>query len=89
MTSDERLGDIHNALSRLEAGHLRLDTELAKVKAEMIDLKMSTAAEIIHRTNIEKQLSAIQQTVSWVLRIVFGGFLAAAIAFIINGGLVV
>ncbi len=50
-------------------------------------LEKSSAVDEVHRANVEKRLASIEDTLKWLVRLVFGSIIAAIIAFILQGGL--
>lgn len=66
------------------------DAEWRKtVEQRLYALEQHKAVESVHRTNVEKRLSAIEDTLKWLMRLVIGGLLMAVLAFVFNGGLAV
>lgn len=69
-------------LDRIASAHRRLDDHSTRIK----DLELSAAGEAVRSRNIEKSLAEIQDGIKWVTRIVIGGIVAGALAFILQGG---
>ncbi|MGR3484702.1 MAG: hemolysin XhlA family protein [Paracoccaceae bacterium] len=49
-------------------------------------LETRAAVEDAHRASVERRLSAIEDTLRWLLRIVLGGLIAGLLAFALQGG---
>ena len=41
----------------------------------------------VHRLNVDKRLGNIENTLKWLVRLIIGAFLMAAIAWALRGGL--
>ena len=75
--------DISHLAEQTAAAHRRLDVHDARLNR----LEVHTAEEKVLRQNIERSLTEIQSGITWITRLVIGGLVAGAIAFIISGGL--
>lgn len=51
-------------------------------------LETRNAVDDVHRTNVGQRLSAIEDTLRWLVRLVVGGILAAGLTYALQGGLV-
>ncbi|SLN38274.1 hemolysin XhlA [Aquimixticola soesokkakensis] len=58
-------------------GHEKRLTQLEKNEAGMVQWRMGTT----------KSLESIQSGIQWIFRLIIGGLITAAIAFVIAGGL--
>ncbi|MGD9863045.1 MAG: hemolysin XhlA family protein [Pseudodonghicola sp.] len=76
--------DIPQYLSEsLDRAHARLEEHGARIhKLELNEAGMSE-----WRANTTDKLDGIQSGITWVLRIIVGGLVAAAISFIVAGGM--
>ena len=45
------------------------------------------AVDEVHRHNVEKRLGAIEDTLKWLVRLVLGALIAAALALVVGSGL--
>ena len=45
------------------------------------------AVESVHRENVAERLSAIEDTLSWLVRLVIGGLVMGLVGFVLQGGL--
>ena len=45
------------------------------------------AVESVHRENVAERLSAIEDTLSWLVRLVIGGLVMGIVGFVLQGGL--
>ena len=50
-------------------------------------LETQGAVDDVHRTNVSMRLGHIEDTLKWLVRLVIGGLLMGAIAFVIGGGI--
>lgn len=70
------LGDIQRAHQRLDLHEVRLGK-----------LETGAAAAEVRSTHIQESLGKIESGITWITRLVIGGIVAGAVAFIISGGL--
>jgi hypothetical protein len=68
---------------RLAQAHLRLDAH----ESRLTKLEIHSAGETVRSQNIERSLGEIQSGITWITRLVIGGIIAGAVAFILGGGL--
>ncbi|HSG35881.1 MAG TPA: hemolysin XhlA family protein [Paracoccaceae bacterium] len=45
------------------------------------------AVDEVHRHNVEKRLGSIEDTLKWLVRLVLGALIAAALALVVGSGL--
>lgn len=50
-------------------------------------LETRSAVEEVHRMNVENRLKSIEDSLSWLLRLVVGALIMAGVAYALNGGL--
>ncbi len=50
-------------------------------------LETRSAVDDVHRGNVEKRLSAIEDTLKWLVRLIIGAFVTALLALALNNGL--
>ncbi|QQA44598.1 hemolysin XhlA family protein [Pelagovum pacificum] len=50
-------------------------------------LETRSAVEDVHRENVEKRLTEIEDTLKWLVRLVIGALLTAGVALIVGGPL--
>lgn len=62
---------------------------LSEVEQRLGAVETKNAVDEVHRANVEKRLSGIEGTLQWLVRLVIGAILLAAIGFAMNGGLAV
>ena len=58
----------------------------------LIELRLSAietrnAVDEVHRHNVEKRLGSIEDTLKWLVRLVLGALIAAALALVVGSGL--
>ncbi|MEM1078465.1 MULTISPECIES: hemolysin XhlA family protein [unclassified Dinoroseobacter] len=49
-------------------------------------LETRNAVEEVHRINVESRLTAIEDTLKWLVRLIIGAFLLALLAYALKGG---
>lgn len=59
-----------------------------KLEARIIALELRNAVEEVHRVNVSDRLSAIEDTLKWLVRLIIGGLLMAGLAYAMQGGFV-
>lgn len=60
--------------------HLKVDERLAA-------LETRNAVDEVHRLNVTERLSAIEDTLKWLVRLMIGGLIVAGLTYALNGGL--
>jgi hypothetical protein len=50
-------------------------------------METATAVANAHNQNVEKRLSAIEDTLKWLVRLILGALLLGLIGFIVSGGI--
>lgn len=68
--------------SRTEKAHDRLDA----VESRVSKLELSDAVTNERMNSIQKSLGKIDSNTSWIIRLIIGGLIAAAMTFIVKGG---
>ena len=68
---------------RIAQAHQRLDTH----ESRLTKLEIHSAGETVRSQNIERSLGEIQSGITWITRLVIGGIIAGAVAFLMAGGL--
>ena len=64
-------------------------SRLKKVEGDVSDLKIRMAVAESNIKEIKEDVSSIKGNTTWILRLVIGGLISAAITFIAKGGLLV
>ena len=62
------------------------DDPLRQIEHRLFQLETRSAVEDVHRSNVEVRLSAIEDTLNWLVRLVIGALLMAAVAYAVRGG---
>ena len=57
-----------------------------RIERQMHTLDTRTAVEQVHRAAVERRLSVIEDTLKWLVRLVIGALITAAIAYVIKFG---
>ncbi|MBQ2262220.1 MAG: pseudouridine synthase [Loktanella sp.] len=50
-------------------------------------LETRNAVDSVHRDNVATRLGAIEDTLKWLVRLIIGGMLMAAVSYAVQGGL--
>jgi len=50
-------------------------------------LETRNAVDEVHRLNVADRLSAIEDTLKWLVRLIIGGLLMAGLTYAVQGGL--
>ena len=79
MTQDEWRIELSRRVAKIES-------DMDSIQGDMVKLQTASAAETVHRQNVERRLTNIESSVTWILRIIVGGFLGAILAYSIAGG---
>tara|TARA_R110000751_G_scaffold65483_2_gene133952 strand:+ start:7132 stop:7341 length:210 start_codon:yes stop_codon:yes gene_type:complete len=66
---------------------MEMQDRIEGLERRVTKIEMSAAVAGVHNTNVEKRLSAIEDTLKWLVRLVFGALVLAIIGFVISGGL--
>lgn len=61
----------------------------AEVERRFSALETRNAVDDVHRNNVSVRLSAIEETPRWLVRLIIGGLLMAALTYAVQGGLMV
>ena len=51
-------------------------------------LELRNAVEEVHRANVSDRLSAIEDTLKWLVRLIIGGLLIGGLTYALQGGFV-
>ena len=57
-----------------------------QIERRLQSLELQSAVEEVHRTNVEKRLAAIEDTLKWLVRLVIGALITAAVAYVMKNG---
>ncbi|MEL6521283.1 MAG: pseudouridine synthase [Pseudomonadota bacterium] len=58
----------------------------SQVERRLHALEMRNAVDEVHRLAVERRLGAIEDMLKWLVRLVFGALLTAAVAYALRGG---
>lgn len=61
----------------------RIDLLTRRISA----LETRNAVDEVHRLNVADRLSAIEDTLKWLVRLIIGGLLMAGLTYAVQGGL--
>ncbi|WP_108484281.1 hemolysin XhlA family protein [Oceaniglobus ichthyenteri] len=54
------------------------------IEARLIVAETRNAVEEVHRQNVEKRLSSIEDTLKWLVRLILGGMIAALLGLVVQ-----
>ena len=60
---------------------------LDRLESRLRQLETRNAVDAVHRYNVATRLGAIEDTLKWLVRLVIGGMLMAAVSYAVQGGL--
>ncbi|MGB1215524.1 MAG: hemolysin XhlA family protein [Pikeienuella sp.] len=60
--------------------------KLSEIERRLTQVETKNAVDEVHRTNVESRLGSIEDTLKWLVRLVIGGLVMAAMAFALKGG---
>lgn len=63
-----------------------VNKRLSDIEKRLTHVEQKNAVDEVHRTNVERRLGGIEDTLKWLVRLIIGSVILAAIAFAINGG---
>lgn len=64
-----------------------VNAKLNTLDQRLIQVEKKNAVDEVHRTNVEKRLSSIEGTLTWLVRLIIGSILLALMGFIMGGGI--
>lgn len=63
------------------------ELKISELEGRVTVLETRNAVDQVHRENIITRLSAIEDTLKWLVRLVIGGLLMAGVTYALQGGL--
>lgn len=57
-----------------------------KTEDRLAALETRNAVDEVHRQNVSIRLSAIEDTLKWLVRLMIGGLIVAGLTYALNGG---
>ena len=57
------------------------------IERRLSAIEIRNAVDEVHRRNVEKRLGSIEDTLKWLVRLVLGALIAAALALVVGSGL--
>ena len=57
-----------------------------QLERRIIALETRNAVDEVHRINVSDRLSAIEDTLKWLVRLIIGGLLMAGLTYAVQGG---
>lgn len=57
-----------------------------RIEARLTSLETRNAVDEVHRGNVSDRLGAIEDTLKWLVRLIIGGLLMAALTYAMQGG---
>lgn len=64
----------------------KTDKRLFQIEARLNSIDTRDAVADVHRENVEKRLTSIESTLTWLVRLVIGAMLLAVVGFAMSGG---
>ena len=58
----------------------------SKVEKRLIALETRNAVDEVHRLNVTERLTAIEDILKWLVRLMGGGLILAGLTYALNGG---
>ena len=68
-----------------QTGRQRVDD--VETERRLSALETRNAVDEVHRKNVGMRLGAIEETLRWLVRLIIGGLLMAALTYAVQGGL--
>jgi hypothetical protein len=66
-----------------------MDSEwITQVDRRLRAIETRNAVDEVHRVNVADRLAAIEDILKWLVRLIIGGLLMAALTYAVQGGLV-
>ena len=59
------------------------------MEARLAALEMQSAVTSVRQVNVSDRLSAIEDTLKWLVRLVIGGLVLGAVSYALSGGFTV
>lgn len=57
------------------------------IEQRVVALDTRNAVDDVHRVNVADRLGAIEDTLKWLVRLIFGGLVLGGLTFALQGGL--
>ena len=64
------------------------EADFLDLQRRIATLETRNAVDDVHRSNVGLRLSAIEETLRWLVRLIIGGLLMAGLTYAVQGGLV-
>ena len=68
------------------AGNLMDNDWTDRLERRIIAIETRNAVDEVHRINVSDRLSAIEDTLKWLVRLILGGLLMAGLTYALQGG---
>jgi hypothetical protein len=68
------------------AGNVMDNDWTDRLERRIIALETRNAVDEVHRINVSDRLSAIEDTLKWLVRLILGGLLMAGLTYALQGG---
>ncbi len=62
------------------------DPWMQSVEKRLANMETRKAVDEVHLNNLTNRLLAIEDTLKWLVRLIFGGLVMAGLAFVLQGG---
>ena len=57
-----------------------------RLERRIVALETRNAVDTVHRENVAERLTAIEDTLKWLVRLIVGGLLMAGVSYAVQGG---
>jgi hypothetical protein len=68
------------------AGNVMDNDWTDRLERRIIALETRNAVDEVHRINVSDRLTAIEDTLKWLVRLILGGLLMAGLTYALQGG---
>jgi len=64
----------------------RLERATERIAGRLTEVERLVTVDGVHRVNVEKRLSSIEDTLRWLVKLIIGALVMAIVAFALRGG---
>ncbi len=80
---------MEDRVARLEADNQNLKDQIAALRSDIADLVTNQKINAVRYDQIREDLAAIKKILNWIVVIVIGGLITAALNWVVQGGLAI
>ncbi|SFG19698.1 hypothetical protein SAMN04488020_101478 [Palleronia marisminoris] len=59
---------------------------MREIERRITLIETRNAVEVVHRANVEQRLTAIEDTLKWLVRLILGAVLLSVVGYALSGG---